>query len=166
MMAAMSAAEDGAKVRCALARTPQTEQAALQGAMVAGVTGGTAPSGATEALIAKLRTRAAACNPGSGASDARIGEIAVASVAVESLSKALQARGVNVLAINGRIGRTPPGVLDAVLARKRDNSVRLLMEDLFAAGGPRASDVTAQRLIGGYAYNAVRLAKLFASAAS
>ena len=166
MLAALTAAEDGAMVRCALAKTPRAEQAAVQRAMVEGVTGGTALTARTEALLVKLRTRAAECNPGSGRSDSRIGEIAVATVAVESLSSALQSRGVDVQAINARLGRTPPAVLDAMLARKRTAAIDALGRDMLALAGDKADDAAVLRLIPAYAFNAARLAKLFISSAS
>ncbi|MBM3927968.1 MAG: hypothetical protein FJ335_05865 [Sphingomonadales bacterium] len=165
LIAALAAANDGAMVRCALEKTPATERAAMQATTIASVTRGTPPGPQAEALIAKLRTRAAECQPGSGAVDSRAGEIAVASLVVETLSNALQQQGVDVLAINSRLTRTPPATLDALLAKKRDARVSAMMDELQAAAGPKGATTTVSRLLAGYAFNATRLAKLFKSTA-
>ncbi|KQN26299.1 hypothetical protein ASE86_09205 [Sphingomonas sp. Leaf33] len=159
------AADDGAMVRCALAKTPAAERTAMQNATLASVTRGTPPTSQTEALIGKLRGRAGECQPGSGAVDSRAGEIAVASLVVETLSNALQSQGVDVLAINARLTRTPPATLDALLAKKRSAEVGAMMTGLQAAAGPKGKTATVSRLLAGYAFNAARLGKLFKSTA-
>lgn len=161
----LAAADDGAVVRCALAKTPAAERSAMQAATLASVTRGTPPSAATDALIVKLRQRAGECQPGGGNVDSRAGEIAVASLVVETLSNALQAQGVDVLAINARLTRTPPTTLDALLAKKRTADVGAMMTGLQAAAGPKGKTATVSRLLAGYAFNATRLAKLFKSTA-
>ena len=165
MMAALAVQDDGAMVRCVVAKTPKTELATIQAAVVAGVASGKAPTSATEAALTRVRSRAAGCSPGSGVADARAGEIAVASLAVESLSNALQSRGVNVLAINDRLRRTPPAVLDALLAKTRNTRTEALAKEMMAAVGDKAKDDAVRRLMGGYTFNAARLGKLFKSTA-
>ncbi|WP_156347081.1 hypothetical protein [Sphingomonas sp. Leaf33] len=164
-IAMLVAADDGAMVRCALAKTPAAERTAMQNATLASVTRGTPPTSQTEALIGKLRGRAGECQPGSGAVDSRAGEIAVASLVVETLSNALQSQGVDVLAINARLTRTPPATLDALLAKKRSAEVGAMMTGLQAAAGPKGKTATVSRLLAGYAFNAARLGKLFKSTA-
>ena len=165
-LAVLAAAQDGTMVRCAVAKTPRAELASIQKATVAGVTANTAPAAATEALLAKLRTRAAECNPGSGRADSRAGEIVVASVVVESLSGELQSRGVDVLAISDRLRRTPAATLDQLLAKSRSPAVQALGREVVTLAGERGKQPAVARLIGGYMFNVVRLAKLFASSAS
>ncbi|MBN2971867.1 hypothetical protein JW805_07545 [Roseomonas aeriglobus] len=164
-LALLAAAEDGVVVRCALAKTPAAEKIAMQNATIASVTRGTPPSAQTEALIVKLRQRAAECQPGSGNVDSRAGEITVASLVVETLSNALQGQGVDVLAINTKLTRTSPATLDALLAKKRSAEVGAMMEGLQAAAGPKGKTATVSRLLAGYAFNAARLGKLFKSTA-
>lgn len=165
MLAALAAQDDGAVVRCVIAKTPKAELTAIQGAMVAGVSSGKAPAQATEAALNRVRTRAAECNPGSGDADARAGEIAVASLAVESLSNALQSRGVDVIALNAQLRRSDPAALDALLAKTRNAQTEALAAGMMAAAGDKAKDVTVRRLVGGYTFNAARLGKLFKSSA-
>ncbi len=165
MLAVLAVQDDGAVVRCTIAKTPPAELATIRSAMIAGVATGKAPTRATEAALSRVRTRAAECNPGSGEADARAGEIAVASLAVESLSTELQARGVNVLALNDRLRRTPPAVLDALLAKTRNAQTEALAKEMMTAAGDKASDAAVRRLIGGYTFNAARLGKLFKSTA-
>ncbi|MFD1788723.1 hypothetical protein ACFSC3_14230 [Sphingomonas floccifaciens] len=166
MLAALAAADDGAVARCAITKTPVAEREAMQAATIVSVTRGTPPSAKADALLIKLRARAAECQPGSGAVDARAGEIAVATVVVETLSNALQSGGVDVPAITRQLTRTPPATLDALLAKKRTADVDALMTRLQAAAGPKGTTPTVSRLLAGYAFNVARLGKLFKSTAS
>ena len=160
-----AAADDGTVARCAISKTPAAERTAMQNATIASVTRGTPPSAATEALLVKLRARAADCQPGSGAVDSRAGEIAVASLVVETLSNALQKQGVDTRAVTVRLTRTPPATLDALLAKKRSADVGELMTALQAAAGPKGTTATVSRLLAGYAFNVARLGKVFKSTA-
>ncbi|MHA6723130.1 hypothetical protein [Sphingomonas sp. RS2018] len=170
MLAALAAQtsspqSDGAMVRCAISKMPRADVTALQRQMVAGVAAGTKPTPATERLLNVLRNGAASCNPGGGQSDLRAADIAITSVAVESLSTALQAKGVNTPAINAKIARTPPTTLDALLAQKRNAQTDAMGKELLAMAKIPTTDQAGSRLLGAYAFNVVRLAKLFASTA-
>lgn len=165
ILAAFVGQDDGAVVRCAITKTPPAELSTIRAAMLASVTASKAPNAATEAAVNRVRVRAAECSPGSGEGDARAGEIAVATLAVESLSTELQARGVSVLVLNDRLRRTAPATLDALLAKTRNAQTEALAKEMMAAAGGKARDDGVRRLIGGYTFNAARLGKLFKSTA-
>ncbi|WP_294302092.1 hypothetical protein [uncultured Sphingomonas sp.] len=164
-LALLAAADDGAVARCAIAKTPGAERMTMQSATIASVTRGTPPAPQAEALLAKLRERAAECQPGSGAVDLRAGEIAVTTLVIETLSNALQREGVDVMTITSKITRTPPATLDALYAKKRDPRVSEMMEGLQTAAGPKGKTATVSRLLAGYAFQVVRMGKLFKSTA-
>lgn len=163
LMAAMAAGSDATVVRCAIKQTAPADMARMQQGVIVGVLEGKKPAPATEKLIASARARAASCNPGSGKSDERAGELFVTSVAVEGLAAGLSTAGVDIAAVNRRLQQTPGPVLDAFLARKRDAKVDAFMDGVIAVAGPKKGDARVQKLLGGYAFNAARLAKLFAT---
>jgi hypothetical protein len=165
-IAVLASASDGAMVRCALAKTPKAEVTAMRSGIIAGVSGGAAPSAQTEALLRKLRDRAGECTPGTGRVDARAGEVAVAATVVESLSSALQTAGVDVLALNRLIIDAPRPALDALLAKQRNAETDALLGGAMKVGGDKAKQPRVRNLIGGYMFNAIRLGKLFASTAA
>ncbi len=163
MAAAMFAGGDANVVKCAVAKTPKPEMARLQQGLIVGVLEGRKPSPATEALVKAARARAATCAPGTGRSDARAGELVVTSIAVEALASGLAANGVDPVAVNRRLSQTPPAVLDAFLARKRTAPVDAFMNGMMGLAGAKKTDNRVQRLMGGYAFNAATLARLFAA---
>lgn len=165
LLVAMAAASDATVVRCAIKQTAPVDMAKMQQGVIVGVLEGRKPTPATEKLIESARARAASCNPGAGKSDTRAGELFVTSVAVEGLAAGLSAAGVDVAAINRRLQQTPAPVLDAFLARRKDAKVDAFMNGVIAAAGPKKGDIRVQKLLGGYAFNAARLAKLFATPA-
>lgn len=163
LMAAMLAAGDANVVRCVATKMPKAEMARLQQGMIVGVLEGKKPAPATEALVKKARAHAATCQPGTGKADARAGEIVVTSIAVEALASGLSAKGVDPIAVNRRLSQTPPAVLNAFLARKQTARVDSFMSGMMNLAGAQKGDTRVQRLMGGYAYNAATLARLFAA---
>lgn len=165
LMAAMLAAGDANVVRCVATKMPKADMARLQQGMIVGVLEGKKPAPATEALVRKARAQAAACQPGTGKADARAGEIVVTSIAVEALASGLSAKGVDPIAVNRRLSQTPTAVLNAFLARKQTAQVDAFMSGMMTLAGAQKGDTRVQRLMGGYAYNAATLARLFAAKA-
>lgn len=165
LMAAMLATGDANVVRCVATKMPKVDMARLQQGMIVGVLEGKKPAAATEALVKKARAHAAACQPGTGKADSRAGEIVVTSIAVEALASGLSAKGVDPIAVNRRLSQTPPAVLNAFLARKQSAQVETFMSGMMALAGTKKDDTRVQRLMGGYAYNAATLARLFAAKA-
>ncbi|KQN37637.1 hypothetical protein ASG37_11455 [Sphingomonas sp. Leaf407] len=166
MVAAMAAAGDGNVVKCAVAKMPKLELAKLQQGMIVGVLEGKKPAPPIEALVKKARAHAATCQPGTGKADTRAGELVVTSIAVEALASGLGANGVDPVAINRRLSQTPPAVLNAFLARKQTAEVDAFMNGMLELAGAKKAQVRVQRLMGGYAFNAATLARLFASRAA
>jgi len=163
MAMALAAAGDANVVRCAVAKMPKVELAKLQQGMIVGVLEGRKPAPATEALVKQARAHAAACQPGTGKADVRAGELVVTSIAVEALASGLSANGVDPVAVNRRLSQTPPAVLNAFLARRQTPEVDSFMNGMMEIAGAKKAQVRVQRLMGGYAYNAATLARLFAA---
>lgn len=165
LIAAMLATGDANVVRCVATKMPKADMARLQQGMIVGVLEGRKPSPATDALVRKARAHAATCQPGTGKVDARAGEIVVTSIAVEALASGLTAKGVDPVAVNRRLSQTPPPVLNAFLARKQTAQVDAFMNGMMDLAGARKGDTRLQRMMGGYAFNAATLARLFAAKA-
>ncbi len=163
LMAAMLAAGDANVVKCTVAKLPKGDLAKMQQGMIVGVLEGKKPTPATDALVKATRRHAATCQPGTGKADARAGEIVVTSIAVEALASGLSAKGVDPIAVNRRLSQTPPAVLNAFLARKQTAQVDSFMSGMMHLAGAQKGDTRVQRLMGGYAYNAATLARLFAA---
>ena len=163
LMAAMLAAGDANVVKCAVAKLPRPELAKLQQGMIVGVLEGKKPSPATEALVNAARHHAATCAPGTGKGDVRAGEVVVTSIAVEALATGLTAKGIDPVAVNRRLSQTPPAVLNAFLARRQTAQVDAFMGGMMELAGAKKADTRVQRLMGGYAFNAATLARLFAA---
>ncbi len=165
MVAALAATGDANVVRCAVSRTPKPEMARLQQGLIVGVLEGKRPTPATDTLVKAVKARAAACEPASGKADVRAGELVVTSIAVEALASGLSAKGIDPIAVNRRLSQTSPAVLNAFLARRRTAQVDTFMNGMLNLAGAQKGDSRVQRLLGGYAYNAATLARLFASRA-
>ncbi len=163
MAMALAAAGDGNVVKCAVGKMPKTDLAKLQQGMIVGVLEGKKPTAPTEALVKTARTHAATCQPGAGKADARAGELVVTSIAVEALASGLTANGIDPVAINRRLSQTSPAVLNAFLARKQTPAVDSFMNGMLELAGAKKTQTRVQRLMGGYAYNAATLARLFAA---
>ncbi|MGN5373844.1 hypothetical protein [Sphingomonas hankookensis] len=163
LMAAMLAAGDANVVKCAVAKLPKRDLARLQQGMIVGVLEGRKPTPATETLVKTTRRHAATCHPGTGKADTRAGDIVVTSIAVEALASGLSAKGVDPVAVNRRLSQTPPAVLNAFLARKQTPEVDAFMQGMMGLAGSNKADTRLQRLLGGYAFNAATLARLFAA---
>jgi hypothetical protein len=162
MAAAMFAAGDANLVKCAVGKMPKPQMAKLQQGMIMGVLEGKKPTPATETLVKVARRHAATCQPGTGKADTRAGELVVTSIAVEALGSGLSAKGISPVAVNRRLSQTPPAVLNAFLARKQTPEVDSFMGGMMELAGTQKADTRIQRLMGGYAYNAATLARLFA----
>lgn len=163
LMAAMLAAGDANVVKCTVAKLPKGDLAKLQQGMIVGVLEGKKPTPATETLVKTARRHAATCHPGTGKADARAGDIVVTSIAVEALASGLSAKGVDPVAVNRRLSQTSPAVLNAFLARKQTPEVDAFMQGMMGLAGSNKADTRLQRLMGGYAFNAATLARLFAA---
>ncbi|MFD1034898.1 hypothetical protein ACFQ15_09565 [Sphingomonas hankookensis] len=163
LMAAMLAAGDANVVRCAVAKLPKGDLAKLQQGMIVGVLEGKKPTPATETLVKTTRRHAATCHPGTGKADTRAGDVVVTSIAVEALASGLSAKGVDPVAVNRRLSQTSPAVLNAFLARKQTPEVDAFMQGMMGLAGSNKADTRLQRLMGGYAFNAATLARLFAA---
>ena len=163
LMAAMLAAGDANVVKCAVAKLPKGDLAKLQQGMIVGVLEGKKPTPATDTLVKTMRRHAATCHPGTGKADTRAGDVVVTSIAVEALASGLSAKGVDPVAVNRRLAQTPPAVLNAFLARKQTPEVDAFMQGMMGLAGSNKADTRLQRLMGGYAFNAATLARLFAA---
>ncbi|MDJ0277454.1 hypothetical protein QLH51_11680 [Sphingomonas sp. 2R-10] len=163
LMAAMLAAGDANVVKCTVAKLPKSDLAKLQQGMIVGVLEGRKPVPATETLVRTVRRHAATCHPGTGKADARAGDVVITSIAVEALASGLSAKGVDPVAVNRRLSQTSPAVLNAFLARKQTPEVDAFMQGMMGLAGANKGDTRLQRLMGGYAFNAATLARLFAA---
>jgi len=157
------AAGDANCVKCTCPKLPKGDLAKMEEGMIVGVLEGKKPAPATDVLVKAARRHAATCQPGTGKADTRAGDIVVTSIAVEALASGLSAKGVDPVAVNRRLSQTPPAVLNAFLARKQTAEVDAFMEGMMNLAGAKKADTRIQRLMGGYAFNAATLARLFAA---